>query len=214
MRNIKILLVDDHKLIRDGLRLIIDTTPNIDVMGECTNGKEAIQYLEKNEGEIDVVVMDITMPDMNGIDATEIILNLYPNINILALSMHSEEAYIMKMIKAGAKGYLLKDSGSERLVDAIEAVYRNEKYYSKEVSLKLINLLVQKDGVKDSIISERETEILTMISNGSTNKEVADHLAISSRTVESHRRNIIKKLNLKNTAGMIKYAYDNNLVST
>ena len=213
MRNIKILLVDDHKLIRDGLRLIIDTTPNIDVMGECTNGREAIQYLEKNEGDIDVVVMDITMPDMNGIDATEIILDLYPKINILALSMHSEEAYIMKMIKAGAKGYLLKDSGSDRLVDAIEAVNRNEKYYSKEVSLKLINLLVQKDGVAESIISERETEILKMISNGSTNKEVADHLSISCRTVESHRRNIIKKLNLKNTAGMIKYAYDNNLVS-
>ncbi|NQX98674.1 MAG: response regulator transcription factor [Flavobacteriales bacterium] len=212
MSEIKILLVDDHKLIRDGLKLIINTSDNIKVIGECGDGKEAISYLKRNADDIDLVLMDIAMPKMNGVDATKIITELYPRINVLALTMHVEETYIMNMIKAGALGYILKDSGREKLIEAIKTVYRKEKYYSNEVSLKLIDLLLHKDKVVKQTLTERETEILKLISNGYTNKEVADFLFISSRTVESHRRNILKKLKLRNTAELIKYALSNSLV--
>ena len=213
MKEIKILLVDDHKLIRDGLKSIINASShNIKIVGECKNGKDAICYLEKNASEIDVILMDITMPEMNGIDATKIIVNLYPKINILALTMHAEEVYIIKMIKAGALGYILKDSGGEKLIEGIKTVYRKEKYYSNEVSLTLINILLHKDEVVKPNLSGRELEILSLISNGNTNKEIASVLFISYRTVESHRRNIIKKLNLRNTAELIKYAFNHSLV--
>jgi DNA-binding NarL/FixJ family response regulator len=213
MKEIKILLVDDHKMIRDGLRSIINFSHNMAVVGECSNGKDAITYLEKNSVKIDVILMDITMPEMNGIDATEIIVKLYPEINILALTMHTEEPYIIKMIKAGALGYILKDSGAEKLIEGIKTVYLKEKFYSNEVSLKLINILLDKDGAVKPTLSDRELEILKSISFGNTNKEIASKLFISPRTVESHRRNIIKKLNLRNTAELIKYAFNHNLVS-
>ena len=212
MKIIRVLLVDDHKLIREGLKSIINGSHNIEVIGECSNGKEAISYLEKTTSEIDVILMDISMPEMNGIEATKIILNLYPKINILALTMHSEEVYIIKMIKTGALGYVLKDSGGEKLIEGIKTVYRNEKYYSNEVSLTLINILLHKDKVIKPNLSDRELEILKSISNGNTNKEIANELFISYRTVESHRRNMLKKLNLRNTAALIKYAYNQNLV--
>ncbi len=212
MKEIKILLVDDHKLIRDGIKSIINTTNNIKVVDECSNGREAIDYLGKNANEIDLILMDITMPEMSGIDATEIIVKLYPKINILALTMHSEEAYIMKMIKAGALGYILKDSGREKLIDAIKTVYRKEKYYSNEVSIKLINVLLNEDKIVEPVLSDREIQVLKSITNGNTNREIAKELYISDRTVESHRRNIIKKLNLKNTAELVKYALSNGLV--
>jgi DNA-binding NarL/FixJ family response regulator len=213
MKEIKILLVDDHKMIRDGLRSIINFSHNMAVVDECGNGKDAINYLEKNSVKIDVILMDITMPEMNGIDATEIIVKLYPEINILALTMHTEEAYIIKMIKAGALGYILKDSGAEKLIEGIKTVYLKEKFYSNEVSLKLINILLDTDGAVKPTLSNRELEILKSISFGNTSKEIAIKLFISPRTVESHRRNIIKKLNLRNTAELIKYAFNHNLVS-
>ncbi|MBL4594584.1 MAG: response regulator transcription factor [Flavobacteriales bacterium] len=212
MKEIRILLVDDHKLIRDGLKSIINTSHNIKVIHECSNGREAINYLEDNASEIDVILIDITMPEMNGIDATEIIVKLHPSLNILALTMHAEEAYIMKMIKAGALGYVLKDAGRDKIIDAIKTVYQKEKYYSNEVSLKLINVLLNKDKVVEPTLSNREVQILTSITNGNTNREIAKELYISDRTVESHRRNIIKKLNLRNTAELVKYALTHKLV--
>ena len=212
MREIKILLVDDHKLIREGLKLIINTSHNIKVIKECRDGKEAVNYLERNADDIDVVLMDITMPEMDGVEATKIITELYPRINVLALTMHKEEVYIMKMIKAGALGYILKDSGRDKLIEAIKTVYRKEKFYSNEVSLKLINHLLHKDEVVEQALTERETEVLKLISDGYTNKKIAEALYISIRTVESHRRNITKKLKLKNTVELIKYALSNSLV--
>ena len=213
MNEIKILLVDDHKLIRDGIKSIINTTTNIKVIDECDNGREAIKYLEKNPNDVNVVLMDISMPEMNGIDATGIIKKLHSDINILALTMHSEEAYIMKMIKAGALGYILKNSSRDNLINAIKTVYQKEKYYSNEVSLKLINLLLSEDKTPDPSLSERETEVLKLITEGNTNREIAKELFISNRTVESHRRNIIKKLNLKNTAELVSYALNNGLIN-
>lgn len=213
MKEINILLVDDHKLIREGIRSIIDTSYNIHVVEECDNGKEALHFLEKNHSDIDLVLMDIGMPVLNGIDATNTITKNYPEIRVLALTMHAEEAYIVKMIKAGALGYILKDSSREKLIEAIKTVYRKEKYYSNEVSLKLINLLMDDDDIKeDQKLSKREIEVLKSITNGNTSREIAKQLSISDRTAESHRRNIIKKLNVKNTAELVSYALSNGIV--
>jgi DNA-binding NarL/FixJ family response regulator len=212
MKEIKILLVDDHKLIRDGIKSIIHTTHNIIVVEESGNGKEAINYLEKNNKAIDVILMDITMPVMNGVAATEIITKIYPNINILALTMHADEAYIMKMIKAGARGYILKDSSREKIIEAIKTVYNREKYYSNEVSLKLIGMLLHEDKTSDFTLTEREIQVIKSISKGNSNKEIANELHISNRTVETHKHNIFKKLNIKNTVELIRYALNEELV--
>ena len=212
MSKINVILVDDHKLIRNGLKSIINTTHNIDIVADFNNGKELIDYLKKNASEIDVILMDITMPIMSGITATEIINKLYPNIKILALTMHADEAYIVKMIDAGALGYILKDTERDILIEAIETVYHNDKYYSNEVSLKLIDLLTSKKNKKNHELTARELQILKFITLGSTNKEIGKKLNVSARTVESHRRNIIKKLRIKSTAEMVKYALANKII--
>ncbi len=211
MEKINVLLVDDHKLIRDGLKSIINTTKNITVVNEFSGGKDAIKFLEKEANSIDVILMDITMPELNGIDATEIIKKLHPKMKIIALTMHSEEAYIIKMIKAGALGYILKDSSKEILIEAIETVAKNEKYYSYEVSMKLITMFLDDDKPNDPQLSARELEIIKHIAQGCTNKEIAIQIDISDRTVETHRRNIIKKLNVKNTAELVSYSLKNGL---
>lgn len=215
MEKIKILIVDDHKLIQNGLKSIINTVHNISVIKSCDDGKEAIAYLKENAHKIDVVLMDITMPKMNGIESTEIITKLHPSITVLALTMHSDEAYIMKMINAGALGYILKDSGREKLVDAIKTVYRKEKYYSNEVSLKLINVLLNKneEADRDAELSKREIQIIQLITDGISKKEVAKKLSISVRTIETHRHNIYKKLHIKNTAELVRYALNKKLVT-
>ncbi|MCO6499265.1 MAG: response regulator transcription factor [Vicingus serpentipes] len=211
-KKINILLVDDHKLIRDGIKSIMNTSKRISVVGDCNNGKEAIDFLKGKGKKVDVILMDITMPELNGIDATEIITKLYPKIKILALTMHIEESYLMKMINAGALGYILKDSTRNKLIEAIETVYKNEKYYSSEVSMKLINHLFKEEKETESDLSQRELQILKSISNGSTNREIAKQLDISNRTVETHRRNIIRKLNVKNTAELINHAVSEGLI--
>jgi DNA-binding NarL/FixJ family response regulator len=211
MKKINVLLVDDHKLIRDGLKSIINTTKNITVVSEFSCGKDAIKFLEKDAASVDVILMDITMPELNGIDTTEIIKKLHPKLNIIALTMHSEETYIIKMIKAGALGYILKDSSKEILIEAIETVAKNEKYYSYEVSMKLITMFLDDEKPNEPKLSGRELEIIKHIAKGFTNKEIAKEIAISDRTVETHRRNIIKKLNVKNTAELVGYAVNNGL---
>jgi DNA-binding NarL/FixJ family response regulator len=211
MKKINVLLVDDHKLIRDGLKSIIKTTKNINVVDEFSNGTDAIKFLEKEAHTIDVILMDITMPGLSGIDTTEIIKKLHPKINVIALTMHAEEAYIIKMMKAGALGYVLKDSSQEVLIEAIKKVAENEKYYSKEVSMKLITLFLNDVIPNDPELSERELEIIKHIAKGSTNRTIAEEVDISDRTVETHRRNIMKKLNVKNTAELIGYSIKNGL---
>jgi DNA-binding NarL/FixJ family response regulator len=212
MADIKVLLVDDHALIRSGIRSILDTSYNIKVVEEFNNGKEVVTYLDKNAALVDVVLMDITMPIMDGVEASEIIRKRHPKIRILALTMHMEEPYIMKMMKVGALGYILKDSTREKIIEAINCVYGNEKYYSNEVSIKLINALMKEVKDTELILSERELQILKLISTGVTNKKIGDKLSISDRTVESHRWNMMKKLSLKNSAELVKYAIFNDLV--
>ncbi|PCI95875.1 MAG: DNA-binding response regulator [Flavobacteriales bacterium] len=213
METIKILLADDHLIIRDGIKLMLKKNLNFKIVAEAANGGEVIQYLHDNPKSIDVVLMDINMPTMNGIEAAKIILEKFSDVKVLALTMHAEESYITNMLKAGALGYILKESRTEELVSAIKSVARGEKYYSNEVSVTLINSLMNGDKPKESELSDREAQVLSHIATGLTNKEVGEILYISGRTVESHRRNIMGKLDLRNTAEMIRYALENEIVA-
>jgi DNA-binding NarL/FixJ family response regulator len=211
MDKIKLLLADDHQIIRNGIKLMLKKYPEFEVVSEASTGTEVINFLASNSDGIDVVLMDITMPGLSGIEATELITAKYKNIKILALTMHSEETYITNMIKAGALGYILKEASTNELVNAIKNVALGKKYYSNEVSVAMINSLMNKDNSEGTELSERELEVLKYIAGGDTNKEAGEKLFISPRTVETHRRNILSKLDVKNTAEMIKYAFQHNL---
>ncbi len=219
-KKIKLLLVDDHKIIRDGIKALIGDKDNIEVVGEVASGQEAIDFLVKNA--VDVVLMDINMPGMTGIETTKKILSKKPKKPIvLALSMHNEEAYIVDMLKNGASGYVLKESGREELIKAIQTVNQGKKYLSAEMSLQLIDDLINGKTPIDSAkneksnlvnLTKRELEIVKQISNGGTSHEISQQLKISKRTVEAHKRNVFQKLEIKNSAALVKYAFENNLV--
>lgn len=212
METIRLLLADDHLIIRDGIKLMLKKNPDFEIVAEASNGREVLEYLTNNPDTVDVVLMDINMPEMNGIEASDFITKHIKNVTILALTMHAEETYITSMLKAGAMGYILKESGTGELVSAIKSVARGQKYYSNDVSVTMINALMNDEKPKKSMLSEREIEVLGHIAGGSTNKEVGDMLCISGRTVETHRRNILAKLEVRNTAEMIRYAIENELV--
>ena len=213
MKAITLLLADDHLIIRDGIKLMLKRNPEFHIVEEASNGNEVIAYLNANPNKVDVVLMDINMPEMNGIDATQYITDNIEGVKILALTMHAEETYITSMLKAGALGYILKESGTNELMSAIRAVASGQKYYSNEVSVTMINALMNDEKPKSSVLSNRENEVLGHIAMGSTNKEVGEMLFISGRTVETHRRNILDKLDLRNTAELIRYAIENKLIA-
>lgn len=214
---IRLLLVDDHKIIRDGIRSLLSNNKDIVIAGECEDGDEVEEFLNTNE--VDVILMDINMKRMNGIDATEYILKKFPDKKVLALSMHNEEIYIAKILKAGALGYILKNTGKEELIDAIEKVNGQENYFSKEVSDIMMSKYMKtqkKSTTSKSLITQeeltkREIEILKLIATEMTNTEIGEKLFISSRTVDTHRRNLLQKLQVKNTAGLVRFALENGI---
>ncbi|CAG0993380.1 Transcriptional regulatory protein DegU [Flavobacteriales bacterium] len=214
MKKRNILLVDDHVLVRNGLKLMLQSNPEVGQITEASNGHDAINLC--SEKEFDMVFMDINMPEMNGIETSEIILKMKPQTKIVCLSMHNEFTYISKMLDIGAYGYLLKDCEPEEFSIAIRSVANNQKYYSRGVTDVLIkkHLTKNTDTGKESQIeiSGRELEVLKFIIDGLTNAEIAGKLVLSIRTVDSHRRNILKKTNCKNTAALVKYAIENRLV--
>ncbi|MBW6484124.1 MAG: response regulator transcription factor [Vicingaceae bacterium] len=213
---IKVLLVDDHSIIRNGIKLMLKKNTTIKIVAEADSGVEAIDYLEKNAQDIDVVLMNIDMPGLNGIDTTKVITKEYKNIKVLALSMHIEEKYITEMLDAGAVGYILKQASIEELNQAIENIAQGKKIYSNEVSTTMMNALIHNENDKEkdviNVLSTREKEVLSLIALGETNKEVGEKLFISARTVESHRRKIMEKLEFKNSAELIRYAIENNML--
>lgn len=214
MEKIKILIADDHQMIRDGLKLLLKPIKKFDIVAEASNGVEVIKYLEDNSSNIDLIIMDITMPELNGVDATEIVMKLYPQMKILGLTMHTEETYILKMIKAGAKGYVLKDTTKEILANAIDTIMSGEKFYCNEVSAKLINALVFHDKPIENKfgLSDRELQVVKWVTKGKTNNEIAAYLDLSRRTIEAHRNNIQKKLNVNTTAELIVLAVQNEMI--
>lgn len=213
MANIRILLADDHKIIRDGLKMIIDKFPGIDVVAEAENGKMALEICEKEQ--IDLIVMDINMPEMDGIEATRHVREKHPEIKVLPLTMSDNDVHIRNMIEAGASGYILKSSGSNDLRSAIEMIMDGKHFFSDESTQAVLLDLIQNRGKPrqhDPInITEREMEVLELIIKEFTNPEIAKKLFISSRTVDAHRRNLLQKTGARNTAGLVRYAMEKKL---
>lgn len=212
MRNI--LVVDDHQIIRDGIRFYFEDDKEFQIADEAANGLEALELLKHNS--YDIVLSDINMPEMDGLELMKSIRENYPDQKVLILSMFNEAAYINKMIGMGANGYILKKSSKSELVEAIHRVLNGEDHYSQEVYKTIIgNIAGRKPKERltlDTELSEREKEVLVLIANEYSNQEMADKLFISIRTVETHKRNLLEKTGCKNIAGLVMYAVERNLV--
>ncbi len=212
----RILIADDHKIMRDGLRAILEKHPNMTVVGEAANGREAVAAAHKVKP--DVVVMDVSMPDLNGIEAARKIVAKMPEVKIVALSMNSDRRYVLAMFAAGASGYLLKNSASEELTRAIEVVTSGQKYVSPLVSDTVIASAVGEPaaaeaGTKAAALTGREREVLQLLAEGRTSKEIATKLGVAVSTVETHRRQIMDKLAIRSIAELTKYAIREGLTS-
>lgn len=215
LKQIRILLADDHTVIRAGLRLVLEQQ-DFAVVGEAGDGREAVALAEKLKP--DVLVMDIGMPSLNGIEASRQVHQQFPEIAIVILSMHSDEGYILRALRAGARAYLLKDSAEADLARAVHAVVGGKSYFSPAVSKVLLEdymRKLQRTGAEDSfeLLSPREREILQLVAEGRSNKEIADLLHLSVYTVETHRASIMKKLNLRGVPELILYAVRKGIIS-
>ncbi len=208
----KIILVDDHTLFRNGLKILLNNLKGYRVVGEASNGKEFLALLETVTP--DLVLLDIEMPVMDGIDAAELAMQRYPLLKIITLSMYGEEDYYYKMVNAGVKGFVLKNSDIKEVKAALETVFEGGSYFSSELLENLVNNLktIKKDKESHTDLSDRELEILVLICQGYSNQEIADQLFISKRTVDKHRANILEKSESKNTAQLVVYAIKNKLV--
>ena len=215
METIKIVLVDDHRIFRDGLKSLLSEVDFIDVIGEASGGKELLEILKTLKP--DLVIVDISMKDMSGIEVSKQIVSNYPDIKIMILSMHTNEEFVINAIKAGVNGYLSKDASKEELLEAIKIIHEGGECYSKMVSDNFLKSYVKKYKAEHSLpenktLTQREIEILKLAAAGSTNKEIADKLFISIKTVDCHKNNIVQKLKLKNTAEMVLYAVKNKII--
>ena len=213
MSKIKVLLTDDHQIIIDGLKSLLKDSEEIKVAGEANNGREALRILDLID--IDVILMDIDMPILNGIDTLKEIRRLGSEVKVIILSMHNEAGMIKSLMNIGANGYLLKSSSQDELINAIRKVAGGHQYFSTEVTLSLLNKTqnsFQDSNPQIELLTDRETEIIQLIAEGFSNKEIGNKLFISHRTVDTHRTNIMKKLNVSNIAGLISYAIKNGIV--
>ena len=211
MESYNIILVDDHRLFREGLKLLLTNLPYINKIQEAADGAEFLSML--TDEQPDIVFMDISMPVMDGVVATRKALEIYPGLNILALSMYGEESYYTSMIEAGAKGFMLKNSGIEDVESAIHDILSVNNYFSKEILNAILHGMAKKNKPAiNSDLSEREEEVLFLICKGLSNQEIAGKLFISKRTVDKHRENLLLKTNSKNTAGLVIYAIKTGIV--
>ena len=212
---IKVFVADDHKLFRDGLISLLKKSPDIDIIGEASSGLETLDKI--NLFQPDVALVDITMPELNGIEVIKRIKKCNPKIKILVISMHADLYYIVNSFRAGANGYMLKEDSFELLIDAIKQVYSGEKFLSPSLEsmqvYEKIYTTQQNDEKIDKILSPREIEILQLIAEGYTSQKISETLCISVRTVDTHRKKIMAKLNIHNTAGLVKYAIKQKLIS-
>ena len=212
---IKILLADDHQIVRDGLRSMLEKQEGFQVVAEADNGKTAVDLALANTP--DVIIMDVTMPELNGIEATRMILKELPRCKVIALSMHSDKRYVTRALKAGALGYLLKDCAFDELVKAIRTVLRNRIYLSSEINEAVVKEYLDKAEKLEqpaySILTDRERQIVQLIAEGKTTKEIAAILNISVKTVETHRQRAMDKLNIDSIAGLTKFAIREGLIT-
>lgn len=216
MSAIRVLLADDHGVVRKGLRFLVEQEPDITVAGEAADGREAVRLAK--DLQPDVIVMDIAMPQLNGIDATAQALKASPDSGVLILSMHSDESYILRSLEAGARGYILKDNAEEHLVQAIRAVAQGKPFFSPVIAQTLLEDYMrnlQQKGQQDSysLLTDREKQVLQLLAEGRSNKDVAQLLDLSVYTVETHRTRIMQKLNLHNTAELVLYAVRKKIIA-
>ena len=217
MENIRVLLAEDHAMVRKGILSLLREEEEIEVVGEAEDGREVIELAE--EYEPDVVIMDITMPGLNGLEATKRISNRYPDPDVVMLTRHTSEEYVFQALKAGASGYIVKEDLPEELTSAIRRVSEGNKYFSPSITTSIVDRLMEKTDLEDetqsqSPLTSREREVLQLISEGHTNNEIAEILNLSQKTVESHRGNIMKKLDLHNVAELTKYAVQSGIIET
>lgn len=217
MANIKIMLVDDHQIVRDGIKALLESLDNVQVIGEASSVTELLEKLQTSQP--DIIVTDISMPDISGIELTKIINEnpKYIGIKVLILSMYTNEDFIFNAIKAGAKGYLPKNTNRRELFDAVNTIYEGDEYFSESISNIILKSYIKKAQSdeqinKKEVLSVRETEILKHFAQSMSNQEIADKLFISIRTVESHKNHIMQKLELKSTVDLIKFAFKNKIV--
>jgi DNA-binding NarL/FixJ family response regulator len=212
MNDIKVILVDDHNLFRNGLKLLLSGQANIKVIAEASDGAELIELLDHISS--DIVLIDIEMPVMNGIEATRLALEKQPGLKVISLSMYGEEEYYYRMIDAGVKGFILKNSEISEVIKAIQTVHNGGTYFSSDVLYNVVKNIktVSKTTFNTASLSEREKEVLEQICKGMSNQEIAEALYISKRTVEKHRSSLLSKTNTKNTAQLVMHAIENKLV--
>jgi two-component system, NarL family, response regulator NreC len=216
MSSVRILLADDHTILRKGLRLVLEREPDFSVVGEASNGREAIEAADRDHP--DAIIMDIAMPILNGIEATKRITTNHPKIAVIILSVHSDEAYILRALKAGARGYLLKDSAETDLIQAVRAVAAGKAFFSPAVSKVLADdyvRQVRQRGVDDpyDLLTARERELLQLIAELKSTKDIAELLGVSPHTIDTHRGNLMQKLNLHSIPELILYAVRKGIIS-
>jgi DNA-binding NarL/FixJ family response regulator len=217
--SIRVLLADDHDLVRAGIRVLLDSAQGIQVIGEAGNGREALRLAR--ELQPNVVLMDIAMPELNGLDATARIARLEPRCDVIILSMHAAESYVLEALKAGAAGYLLKNASADELARAIRTVARGERYLSPEVSKQVIDLALRgplpgiASGAQGGLaaLTPRQREVLQLVAEGKSTRDIADRLHVSHKTIEMYRAQIKERLDIHDTAGLVRYAIRVGLVS-
>ncbi len=214
MTKIKVVVVDDHSVVREGVKMVLETDPELNVIGEAASGEEAIEKVR--ELQPDVVVMDIAMPGLSGFEATQRIRQSNPEVKVLALTVHDSEAYVFQMLRAGAVGYVLKRSPSADVINAVKTAYKGEAVLHPSVTKLLIHDYLSRaergEEASYELLSDREREILKLITEGRTNKEIADMLFLSVKTVQAHRANLMRKLGLHDRVELVKYAIRKGII--
>jgi two-component system response regulator NreC len=215
MRKIKLLVADDHKIFRQGIKKLLEEEPDLQVAGEAADGRDAVK--KATELKPDVILMDITMSTLNGLEATKQIKKVLPDVRVIMVTMHKNEEYVLQSFQAGASGYILKEGAVEELVSAIRSIHQDKSFLSPSISKTLISAYLRKMETGKTqtpfdLLTDREREVLQLIAEGYTNREVAKALFISVKTVEAHRAHIMQKLNIHDIAKLVKYAIQKGLV--
>ena len=215
MKKIKVVVADDHTILRQGIKALLNNQEEIEVVGEAKDGREAIKVIE--ELLPDVILMDIAMPGLNGLEATRRIKKKFPKTKVVVLTMHTNEEYIFQILNAGADGYLVKETAFQDLISAINSVHRGEAFMSPSISKKVMTDYIQRAQGEEKVgfdtLTTREREILQLVAEGNSNKKIAEVLFISPKTVETHRAHIMDKLNIHDRAGLIKYAIRKGMIN-
>jgi DNA-binding NarL/FixJ family response regulator len=216
MPTTNLMIVDDHQVLIDGIRALLEKTEGIAIPHQALGGKSALETLAAHHAEVDLIILDINMPDMNGFEVCQEIKKRYPGKKVLTLTMHEEPGFISKMVKAGTDGYVLKSAGKEELLSAISSIMSGEKHFGKEVTDSLLQGMQGKKPTRSQYIpklTRREKEVLQLIIQECSTEEIASKLYISDTTVISHRKSLLRKLNVKNAAGLVRAAYEYNLLA-